>query len=427
MADEVPMNPPVKKPRSGGGARSGKSRSARPGITPANSPDPIPAVMRAPVTPSTPAQRTVAFRADSGERLPQADSPVIQPRVGDIGGLWSRPVNTSDSDPLPRPSTAEVATTATVGEAPATMGRADRVTAIPPVAATRAMAAAKYQNEAAAPHREDVHREDAAAREGATPEPGEAAIAYPAWPRSQNSPAFTSEGEAAGWEGTAAAFDVDAVLTPGRMAADRGRANPNSRAASVPADWPRDAKDDTRSPVNAKDDTRSPVNAKDHSRSAVKRNARHDAGKTEQHRQGGRVPPSRAATSRGSARVPLQPRPGLLFQPVLRVRNMTASVTFFEFLGAELVHGELTSDYVLMQVGTVQLGLVAGRAQPGDGAVELNFGSAMPLDELEARLRERRVTIDESVHFTDFGPRLHVRTPDGLLVRISQLEPIDGG
>jgi hypothetical protein len=51
----------------------------------------------------------------------------------------------------------------------------------------------------------------------------------------------------------------------------------------------------------------------------------------------------------------------------------------------------------------------------------------MPLDELEARLRERRVTIDESVHFTDFGPRLHVRTPDGLLVRISQLEPIDGG
>lgn len=106
---------------------------------------------------------------------------------------------------------------------------------------------------------------------------------------------------------------------------------------------------------------------------------------------------------------------------------MRACVAFFEFLGAEVVHGEVTSDYVLMQVGIVQLGLVSGGPLSGDGAVELNFGSAMPLHELEAQLRERRVTIDESVHLTDFGLRLHVRTPDGLLLRIAQLEPIDGG
>jgi catechol 2,3-dioxygenase-like lactoylglutathione lyase family enzyme len=217
------------------------------------------------------------------------------------------------------------------------------------------------------------------------------------------------------WAATAAAFDVDAAMTathhdenaaavaglpepvpsPGpdvpnsRPDIPNNRPDsPNNREATAPADWPRNAKGRGT-------------------------------------RQGGRVPPSRPATTRGAAPVPVQP--GLMFQPFVRVRNMRASVAFFEFLGAEVVHGELTSDYVLMQVGTVQLGLVTGGpANAGDGPVELNFGSVMPLDELEARLRERRVTITEGVHDTDFGVRLHVRTPDGLLLRIGQLEPIGG-
>jgi catechol 2,3-dioxygenase-like lactoylglutathione lyase family enzyme len=105
---------------------------------------------------------------------------------------------------------------------------------------------------------------------------------------------------------------------------------------------------------------------------------------------------------------------------------MAASVAFFEDLGAEVIHGGPDSGYVLMQLGTVQIGLLVRPADPatdtGPGAVELSFAAAMPLDDLEQRLRGRGVTIAKSPHNTDFGPQLHVRTPDGLLLKIGQLE-----
>jgi hypothetical protein len=101
---------------------------------------------------------------------------------------------------------------------------------------------------------------------------------------------------------------------------------------------------------------------------------------------------------------------------------MAASVLFFEDLGAEVIHGGPDSNYVLMQLGTVQIGLLVRPADAGRGGVELSFAAAMPLDELERRLRARGVTVAKSAHSTDFGPQLHVRTPDGLLVKIGQLE-----
>jgi hypothetical protein len=75
-----------------------------------------------------------------------------------------------------------------------------------------------------------------------------------------------------------------------------------------------------------------------------------------------------------------------------------------------------------MQLGTVQIGLLLRPADTRQGAVELNFVAAVPLDELEQRLRSRGVTIAEPAHSIDFGPQLHVRTPDGLVVKIGQLE-----
>jgi catechol 2,3-dioxygenase-like lactoylglutathione lyase family enzyme len=110
----------------------------------------------------------------------------------------------------------------------------------------------------------------------------------------------------------------------------------------------------------------------------------------------------------------------LQLRPVVHVRDMAASVAFYEHLGGEIIHGSRDGDWVLMQVGTTQIALVtqppdAGR---GEGTVELNFGAYAPLDELRRRLRGA-----EPARHPDLGPQLQVRSPDGLLIKITQLEP----
>lgn len=133
-------------------------------------------------------------------------------------------------------------------------------------------------------------------------------------------------------------------------------------------------------------------------------------------------PRGHVPTAQGTAAVPKPPSLGLQFRPVVHVADLAASVVFFELLGAEVIHGGPDSDYVLMQLGTVQIGLLLRPADTRQGAVELNFVAAVPLDELEQRLRSRGVTIAEPAHSIDFGSQLHVRTPDGLVVKIDQLE-----
>jgi len=136
--------------------------------------------------------------------------------------------------------------------------------------------------------------------------------------------------------------------------------------------------------------------------------------------RGGRV-----HSAQGTATVPKPPAPGLLFRPIVRVTDLAAAITFYEHLGAEVVHGGPEADYVLVQLGTVQVGLIAHPGWAGPGAVELNFSAALPLDELERQLRGRGVTVARSMHNTAFGPQLHVCAPDGLLIKIGQLEPDD--
>lgn len=136
--------------------------------------------------------------------------------------------------------------------------------------------------------------------------------------------------------------------------------------------------------------------------------------------------------------------PGLSFRPIVQVADVAAAIVFYEHLGAEVIHGGPDTDYVLMQLGTVQIGLIARTGNAGEGAgieagsrnspqgnarnacqgaVQLNFATAQPLRDLERHLRGRGVMIARGVHDTIFGPQLHVHTPDGLLIRIGQLEP----
>ncbi|MGA5303175.1 VOC family protein [Nucisporomicrobium flavum] len=132
----------------------------------------------------------------------------------------------------------------------------------------------------------------------------------------------------------------------------------------------------------------------------------------------------RDAPSRGVAKVPA-PWPGLQLQPMVHVADMPAAVAFYEKLGGDLVHGERDGDWVLMQVGTSQVGLVTRPPDParGESTVELNFSATMPLDRLERLLRDREVRIVRMAVDPDLGTRLHVETPDGMPIKIHQVEP----
>jgi catechol 2,3-dioxygenase-like lactoylglutathione lyase family enzyme len=117
--------------------------------------------------------------------------------------------------------------------------------------------------------------------------------------------------------------------------------------------------------------------------------------------------------------------PGLHLRPMVLVGDLPASIAFYEQLGAEIVHGGRDSEWVLLQLGTVQIGLLARPADAarGEGTVELHFGAAMPLEQLERRLHRAGYPVAEVTTDRDFGEQLRVQAPDGLLIKISQREP----
>jgi predicted enzyme related to lactoylglutathione lyase len=124
-------------------------------------------------------------------------------------------------------------------------------------------------------------------------------------------------------------------------------------------------------------------------------------------------------------RQPRPPLPGLQLQPLVHVNDMAAAVAFYEKLGGEINHGDRSGEWVLMQVGTAQIGLVTRppNASCGEGTVELNFTATMPLDRLEKLLREQGVIIVKLKADPDLGTQLHVETPEGMPIKIHQVEP----
>ena len=110
--------------------------------------------------------------------------------------------------------------------------------------------------------------------------------------------------------------------------------------------------------------------------------------------------------------------PGLQLRPVVHVRDLVASIAFYELLGGELIHGGLDTGWVLLQLGTVQIVL----AVDGEAGVDLHFGAAMPLEQLERRLHRAGYPVAEVATGRDFDDQLRVRTPDGFDITISRRE-----
>lgn len=116
---------------------------------------------------------------------------------------------------------------------------------------------------------------------------------------------------------------------------------------------------------------------------------------------------------------------GLTLQPMVHVARMAPAVAFYEALGACVEHGSRDGDFVMLVINGQRLALLAHPPNPEqhEGRVELNFDTATDLAAVERDLAARGVDIAQPVTDEGFGRQLQVRSPDGLLIKINQLEP----
>ncbi len=112
-------------------------------------------------------------------------------------------------------------------------------------------------------------------------------------------------------------------------------------------------------------------------------------------------------------------------QPMLHVEDMGKALDFYSKLGAIVLNGSRDSDWALLRFGTTELGLLAHPANPeqNEGNVELNFEYDASLEELEKKLRNAGVTIARPTGDEGFGYQLQLESPDGMLVKINQIDP----
>jgi predicted enzyme related to lactoylglutathione lyase len=112
-------------------------------------------------------------------------------------------------------------------------------------------------------------------------------------------------------------------------------------------------------------------------------------------------------------------------RPMVHVTDMPAAVAFYEKLGAEVVHGSRDGDWVLLRVAGGEIGLLAHPPNPeqNEGTVELSFQATAPLDQIEERLRAAGAPLTQPIQQVGFGRQLQLTSPDGLLIKIDELDP----
>ncbi len=111
-------------------------------------------------------------------------------------------------------------------------------------------------------------------------------------------------------------------------------------------------------------------------------------------------------------------------QPMLHVEDMGKAIDFYSKLGATVLNGSRDGDWALLRFGDTELGLLAHPANPeqNEGKVELNFDYSASLEELEKTLRAAGVTIARPTGDEGFGYQLQLEDPDGMLVKINQID-----
>lgn len=103
---------------------------------------------------------------------------------------------------------------------------------------------------------------------------------------------------------------------------------------------------------------------------------------------------------------------------------MNATVAFLEAIGGRVAQGSRDGDWAQLAIGGAEVGLLAHPANPeqGEGDVELNFESRTPLEHVEQAARDAGVEIAAPTSDEGFGRQLQLRTPDGMLVKINEID-----
>ncbi len=114
----------------------------------------------------------------------------------------------------------------------------------------------------------------------------------------------------------------------------------------------------------------------------------------------------------------------LAIQPMVHVERLAPAIAFYESLGGKLQFGSRDGDWALIAFGGTHLSLLAHPPSPDNPEpVELQFTSGTPLEEIEEHLQKTapqmiaRGTGDEA-----FGRMLQLRTAEGLIIKILELE-----
>lgn len=113
----------------------------------------------------------------------------------------------------------------------------------------------------------------------------------------------------------------------------------------------------------------------------------------------------------------------LRIQPMAHVASLPESIAFYEALGGTLVFGSRDGDWALMRFGGSFLSLLAHEPSAEDMPVELQFVSGQPLERIEEHLKAiAPAMIAREIGDEAFGRMLKLRTPDGLVVKLLELE-----
>ena len=114
----------------------------------------------------------------------------------------------------------------------------------------------------------------------------------------------------------------------------------------------------------------------------------------------------------------------LRVQPMVHVAELARSIDFYERLGGTLVFGSRDGDWALLRFGDTALSLLARPSGPANPEpVELQFVSGTDLDTIETHLRETDASvIERGVADEMFGRMLQLRTQEGLVVKLLELE-----